>query len=126
MQQMVKTHQAKLLHKLKLIGLHLYMVESENPHTNLDIALYLIPFKYLTSAEQELSFIATLIIQRAYLSDTPLKEILDKLWKEIGFDSISCRRWKDYFFVERVMFLLRKLEVKCRSKLDVDEKQQVA
>ena len=97
----------------------MYIIESENPKVNLDVALYFIPFRYLSTNEQELSFIATLIVQKAYLTETPLKDILEKLWTEIGFDSISCRRWKDYFFIERVLFLLRKLENKCRHRLDI-------
>lgn len=45
-----------------------------------------------------------------------LKDIIKKLWKETGTNSISSKRWKDYFFIERELFLLRKLEVVVRKK----------
>lgn len=48
----MKTHQNKLLEKLKLIALHLFMIESENPKINLDVAMYFIPYRYLSLSEQ--------------------------------------------------------------------------
>ena len=68
----------------------------------------------------------SLIVQRAYLSNHSLEDIIDRLYKEIGGNSISCKRWRDLFFIERMLFLLRKLEHKCRQKLEVPEKQKAA
>lgn len=48
--------------------------------------------------------------------------------REVGKNNIAYKRWKDYFFVERVLFLLRKLEVNLRSKeqLKADTQIQIA
>jgi hypothetical protein len=29
--------------------------------------------------------------------------------KEVGGSNVAAKRWKDFFFIERVLFLLRKL-----------------
>jgi hypothetical protein len=45
--------------------------------------------------------------------------------REIGNNNISFKRWKDYFFIERVLFLLRKLEVNTRKKVSYEDKIKI-
>lgn len=108
-QNLVKSEGDNLIDRIKLTSLHLYLIESENQNVDLDIGLYFTPFKFLSNTNQELIFIASLIVQRALISNHSLDEILAKIWKEIGNDTISCKRWSDYYFIERILFLLRKL-----------------
>ena len=39
---------------------------------------------------------------------------------------MSYRRWKDLFFTERLLFLLRKLDIACRANIDHQDKILVA
>ena len=57
-------------------SLHLYLIESENPYINLNTVLYFISLKYLSSSFEELVFIASLIVQKGYLCDHSVSEIL--------------------------------------------------
>lgn len=97
------------LEKMKLASLHLYLIECENPDIELDTALFFIPLKSVANTNHELMFIASLIVQRAFLCSHKLETVVNKLWVEIGNDSIACKRWRDLFFIERTIFLLRKL-----------------
>jgi hypothetical protein len=46
--------------------------------------------------------------------------------KEIGKDTISSQRWRDYLFTERILFLLKKLEVIIRDEVKYDDKVLIA
>ncbi len=59
----------KLLDKLKLFAMHVYLIESENSTVNLNLALYFIPFKHLSNSNEELIFLANLIAQRAFICE---------------------------------------------------------
>jgi hypothetical protein len=40
--------------------------------------------------------------------------------REVGNSSVTYKRWKDFFFIERVLFLLRKLELNLRRRVRID------
>ena len=85
-------------------------------------------FKYLSSLNEDLIYISNALVQRGFVGRHTNEEIVTCLTKEIGNSSISYKRWKDFFFIERVLFLLRKLEMnlKRQSKVSGDEQIKIA
>jgi hypothetical protein len=52
-----------------------------------------------------------------------LKDVLGAIRKEVGNNNLTAKRWKDLLFIERILFLLRKVEQIVRKKsLEIDEK----
>ena len=103
------------LEKLKLLFNSLFLLESDNPQIDLNIILYVLSFKYLSTRSEDLNYISSSILQRGFNVNHDSEEILCCLMKEVGNSSISFKRWKDFFFIERVLFLLRKLEINVRK-----------
>jgi len=66
-----------------------------------------------------------MLIQRAFISEHRNDELVALLNKEVGNNNITFKRWKDYFFIERVLFLLRKLEINCRKKVSFEDKIKI-
>ncbi len=76
---------------------------------SLDIALYFLNFKFLSNHNEEILFLASLITNRAFIVEHTLQDVLAILKKEVGNNNLAAKRWKDLLFIERVLFLLRKL-----------------
>lgn len=58
---------------------HLYLTEVDNRKVNLEVAMYLIPFRYLSNAYEELVLISSLITQAAFISNHDLSDMLSCL-----------------------------------------------
>jgi hypothetical protein len=121
----MKDNHSTFLEKMKLICHSLFLLESENPEINLNIILYFITFKYLSNQNEDLIYLSNLLIQRAFIGEHKNDQLISLLTKEIGRNNISYKRWKDYFFIERVLFLLRKIEINCRRKVSYDDKIKI-
>lgn len=85
------------------------MIETENPNMSLDMALYFINFKFLSNQCEEIVFLSGLIVLRALIIEHKLGDVLEKIKKEVGNNNLTAKRWKDLLFIERILFLLRKL-----------------
>lgn len=67
-----------------------------------------------------------MLVQRGLISPHGKDIIISLLDKEVGRNNISYKRWKDLFFIERVLYLLKKLEINCRKKTSHDEKIKIS
>jgi len=85
-------------------------------------------FKYLSTQNEDLVFLSHSLIQKGLISSHSNEEIVDALTKEVGSNNINYKRWKDYFFIERVLFLLKKLEINMRQKKSIvfETQQKIA
>jgi hypothetical protein len=104
----------------------IFLLESENPDINLELALYFIPFRHLSAQNEDITYLASVLVQRALIGQHATSDLIRLLEKEVGRSSVCFKRWKDLFFVERALFLLKKLESNCRKKVAHEEKIKVA
>ncbi len=106
---MLKDKNYDFLDKLRPLLHALFLLESENPDISLEIALYLIPFRHLSSQQEDITYLATSLIQRALVAPHETLDLISVLEREVGRSSVNFKRWKDLFFIERALFLLKKL-----------------
>lgn len=123
--QGLKGGSGQWLERVRLLLHTLFLLESENPQIDLDMLLYVLCFKYLSNQNEDLVYIANALLQRGFVGQHTNEQIVVCLSREVGHSSVASQRWKDYFFTERVLFLLRKLEVNLRSKDKVEAEMQV-
>lgn len=63
----------------------------------LDLALFYLSFKLNTN--EELVVLSNAIVAKNLLANHTIEEILNQIWREVGRDTISMRRWKDVVFI---------------------------
>lgn len=86
----------------------------------------MIPFRHLSGQSEDITYLATVLAQRALISQHETLHLLELLEKEVGRSSVCFKRWKDLFFIERALFLLKKLESNCRKRITPEEKLRLA
>lgn len=119
-----KPHHMQRL-KTQALGNLLLFSDMELPP--LDSVLYYISFRQMSNTNDEMIQLANRIAYKALLTDYPVEELVRALWRELGKDTISMRRWKDVVFIERVLFLLMKVDAKVRlTHLEIDQKELLA
>lgn len=126
LESLLKDKNYDFLERLRPLLHTLFLLESENPDINLELALYLIPFRHLSSQSEDITYLASLLVQRALVGQHETGVLTGLLEKEVGRNSVCFKRWKDLFFVERALFLLKKLENNCRKKVAAEEKVRLA
>ena len=112
----IKDGSYKMLERVKLMLHSIFLLECENPDIDLNTLLYILTFKYLSSQQEDLIYISNALLSRGFTSKHSNEEIVKCLRKEVGDNNICYKRWKDFFFIERVLFLLRKLEVNLKRE----------
>jgi hypothetical protein len=93
----------------------------------IDNALFYLSFRQMSNTNDELIQLSNRIVYKSLLTQHPIEELIRAMWRELGRDTISMRRWKDVVFIERILFLLFKVESKVRmTHLEIDQKEQLA
>lgn len=116
------------MQRLKAQALSNLLLFSDMELPPLDTALFYLSFRQMSNSNEEMIQIANRIVYKAMQTDYAVEELARALKREIGTDTLSMRRWKDVVFIERVQFLLLKLEAKVRlhEHLEIDQKEHLA
>ena len=114
------------MNRLKLICHKLFLLESDNQAINLEALLYLLPFKFLSPKHEDVIYLVLMLLQQGLLSKSTPQVLVSLLEREVGCSNVSQKRWKDLIFSERLLFLLRKLDVVCRGNIEHSDKVSIA
>jgi hypothetical protein len=75
----------------------------------LDNALFYLSFRQMSNTNDELIQLSNRIVYKSLLTQHSIEDLIRAMWRELGRDTISMRRWKDVVFIERILFLLFKV-----------------
>ena len=100
-----------MLPKLKSVCANNLLLYCDMQNPPLPMALFYSSFKMTSNINEELIQLCNRMVCKAMLSKPSPEHLVEVLWREVGKDTLSMRRWKDPIFIERLLLLLFLAEV---------------